>query len=53
MVQLYKGDCLMNLKNENIGWVNPITLIKGDCLESMKSIGDGSVDAIITDPPYG
>ena len=43
----------MHLKNENIGWVNPITLIKGDCLESMKSIGDGSVDAIITDPPYG
>ena len=25
----------------------------GDCLEVMKSIPDGSVDAIITDPPYG
>ena len=30
-----------------------IKLYKGDCLELMKSIGDGSVDAIITDPPYG
>ncbi len=25
----------------------------GDCLEVMKSIKSGSVDAIITDPPYG
>jgi predicted methyltransferase len=32
---------------------NPLTLIKGDCLEVMKDIGDGSVDAIICDPPYG
>jgi DNA modification methylase len=30
-----------------------INLYKGDCLELMKSIPDGSVDAIITDPPYG
>ena len=28
-------------------------LIQGDCLEVMKSIESGSVDAIITDPPYG
>ena len=28
-------------------------LYKGDCLELMKSIPDGSIDAIITDPPYG
>lgn len=28
-------------------------LIQGDCLEVMKSIPDGSIDAIITDPPYG
>ena len=28
-------------------------LIQGDCLEVMKSIPSGSVDAIITDPPYG
>ena len=30
-----------------------IQLIKGDCLEIMKTIPDGSIDAIITDPPYG
>ena len=30
-----------------------IELIQGDCLEVMKSIPDGSIDAIITDPPYG
>ena len=30
-----------------------IDLIKGDCLEVMKEIKSGSVDAIITDPPYG
>lgn len=28
-------------------------LMKGDCLERMKEIPDGSVDAIICDPPYG
>jgi len=30
-----------------------IDLRKGDCLEVMKLIPDGSIDAIITDPPYG
>jgi len=30
-----------------------INLINGDCLEEMKKIESGSVDAIITDPPYG
>ena len=30
-----------------------IDLRKGDCLEVMKQIPSGSVDAIITDPPYG
>ena len=30
-----------------------IDLRLGDCLEVMKSIPDGSMDAIITDPPYG
>ena len=27
-------------------------LMKGDCLERMKEIPDGSVDLILTDPPY-
>ena len=30
-----------------------VNLMKGDCLELMKSIPDGSVDMILTDPPYG
>lgn len=30
-----------------------INLIQGDCLELMKTIPDGSVDLILTDPPYG
>ena len=33
--------------------MNNIELWQGDCLERMKDIPDGSVDAIITDPPYG
>jgi site-specific DNA-methyltransferase (adenine-specific) len=28
-------------------------LIKGDCLEKLKDIPDGSIDMILTDPPYG
>jgi len=38
---------MTDYKNENL-W-----LMKGDCLERMKEIPDGSVDAIICDPPYG
>ena len=30
-----------------------VKLLKGDCLELMKDIEAGSIDAIITDPPYG
>ena len=30
-----------------------LELLQGDCLEVMKGIPDGSIDAIITDPPYG
>ena len=28
-------------------------LYNGDCLELMKDIPDGSVDLVLTDPPYG
>ena len=28
-------------------------LIHGDCLEVMADIPDGSVDMVLTDPPYG
>ena len=29
-----------------------VNLFNGDCLEVMKGIPDGSVDCVITDPPY-
>ena len=29
-----------------------VNLMKGDCLERMKEIPDGSVDMVLTDPPY-
>lgn len=30
-----------------------VQLMHGDCLELMKNIPDGSVDLVLTDPPYG
>lgn len=38
---------MSDYKDENI-W-----LMQGDCLERMKEIPDGSVDMVLTDPPYG
>lgn len=32
--------------------MNKIELIQGNCLERMKDIPDGSIAAVITDPPY-
>lgn len=37
----------MDYRDDNL-W-----LMQGDCLERMKEISDGSVDAVICDPPYG
>src|SRR5690554_4202940 len=37
----------MDYKDDNT-W-----LMLGDCLERMKEIPDGSVDMVLTDPPYG
>ena len=33
--------------------MNNIELWQGDCLELMKNIPDGSIDLVLTDPPYG
>ena len=33
--------------------MSEITLYHGDCLEILPTLADGSVDAVITDPPYG
>jgi site-specific DNA-methyltransferase (adenine-specific) len=40
---------LAYLLGEDVG----VTLYNGDCLEEMKRIPDGSVDLVLTDPPYG
>jgi len=40
----------MTHETEQIG---DMTLIQGDCLDVMKTMEDKSVDAVITDPPYG
>ena len=57
----YKGVFCMNnfnvLAEKEVTLTNkevmPNTLIMGDCLEIMKHIPGGSVDLILTDPPYG
>ena len=33
--------------------MSELKLMRGDCLERMKEIEDGSVDMVLTDPPYG
>lgn len=33
--------------------MNDNNIINGDCIEELKKLPDNSVDAIITDPPYG
>lgn len=30
-----------------------INLMHGDCLEVLRTLPDNSVDAVVTDPPYG
>src|SRR5579859_4058511 len=35
------------------GVTDPITLLLGDCIERMRELPDESVDAVVTDPPYG
>lgn len=32
--------------------IGPCTLIRGDCLEVLPTLAPGSVDAVVTDPPY-
>ena len=35
------------------GSMDNVQLFNGDCLEVLKSLAPGSVDAVVTDPPYG
>ena len=41
-----------NERENDLAQLKP-TLMLGDCLERMKEIESGSVDMILTDPPYG
>lgn len=41
------------LKPQRLGCLEMFDLRHGNCLEEMKRIPDGSVDMILTDPPYG
>ena len=48
----------MNLINNldqliSVGRLQENSIVNADCLEAMKFIADGSIDAIICDPPYG
>lgn len=51
------GDCMKYESFEPNGsffMLNENTMLgQGDCLELMKNIPDGSVDMVLTDPPYG
>ena len=40
-------------KLESVGQLSANSLVNADCLEAMKSIESGSIDLILTDPPYG
>jgi DNA modification methylase len=31
----------------------PVTVIQGDCLDVLRELPDGSIDFVMTDPPYG
>lgn len=33
--------------------IGDVTILRGDCRETLRGLPEGSVDAVITDPPYG
>lgn len=46
-----EGGEIMKYKRKEV--IGDCMLYHGDCLEKMKEIPDGSVDMVLTDPPYG
>lgn len=50
MIDGYIG---IDSKGNEWKWESGVNLIHGDCLKKMKNIPDGSVDFVLTDPPYG
>jgi DNA modification methylase len=49
--KLWQRDMVQAMKREQLS--DDVTLYLGDCLEVMAELEAGSVDAVITDPPYG
>ena len=53
----HKGLYILNILQEEelkaVGQVKQNTLIHGNCMNILPYIADGSIDAIITDLPYG
>jgi site-specific DNA-methyltransferase (adenine-specific) len=41
------------VREDEVGGMSDVRLILGDCLDVLRDMPDGSVDAVITDPPYG
>jgi 16S rRNA G966 N2-methylase RsmD len=44
---------LLPARGGRLPQMNGVTLYQGDCLEVLKTLESGSVDAVVTDPPYG
>jgi site-specific DNA-methyltransferase (adenine-specific) len=44
---------IANIEGLTVGQIKPDSIVNADCLEAMKLIPDKSIDAIITDLPYG
>jgi DNA modification methylase len=48
------GSCVGNAHEQTPFYVDEsVTLWHGDCLDVMRTLPDASVDAVVTDPPYG
>jgi DNA modification methylase len=43
---------MMDIVTDDLGIIKS-GLIRGDCLEVMKTLESGSIDLVLTDPPYG
>jgi len=51
--QLTEEKCKELLDSEKVGWLGWNQVIEGDCLKEIQQIPDGTIDLIVTDPPYG
>ena len=49
--KLWQRDMVQKMKREQLS--DDVTLYLGDCLDILPTLDDKSIDAVITDPPYG